>query len=263
MEPLSLNQVPMEQLRTMLKGYPGDWRGDTDQSRGLPAPPSRKPVPKGAVRIRFPDPRGFEPGSPALADAVAGRRSRRAFSTEPLTLQELGFLAWCAQGVTEVVRDGNAEVVHTFRAVPSGGARYPLETYLLVNRIEGLTPGVYRYLPLEHELVAVRHDDHVAMGARTACYGQAFVEDAAVVFVWAAVPYRTEWKYAFLAHRMIAMEAGHACQNLYLAAEAIGAGACAMLGYDQASMDALIGVDGQDEFTLYLACVGRRAGDGE
>jgi SagB-type dehydrogenase family enzyme len=83
--------------------------------------------------------------------------------------------------------------------------------------------------------------------------------DAAAVFIWAAIPYRTEWKYAYLSPRMIAMEAGHVCQNLYLSAESIGAGACAMLAYDQASIDALIGVDGKDEFALYLACVGRLA----
>jgi len=82
------------------------------------------------------------------------------------------------------------------------------------------------------------------------------------MFVWATVPERTEWKYGYIAHRMIAIEAGHVCQNLYLAAESIDAGACAMLGYSQPHMDALIGVDGKDEFTIYTAAVGKKvAGD--
>ena len=75
-------------------------------------------------------------------------------------------------------------------------------------------------------------------------------------FIWAAIPERTEWKYAYLSARLIAMEAGHVCQNLYLAAGAAGAGCCALLGYDQASVDRLLGVDGRDEFAVYLAAVG-------
>jgi SagB-type dehydrogenase family enzyme len=260
-QPLPLDQVPVEQLRSMLKGYPGDWRDDTDQRRGLPAPPPGKPVPGDAARIGLVAPDACGVDSVAFVDAVAGRRSCRSFAEAALTLKELSFLAWCTQGVTKVERNENGQAVGRYRTAPSGGARYPLETYLLVNRVEGVRPGVYRYLPGDHELVTVRPDAEVAAGARAACYGQPFVRDAAVVFVWAAVPYRTEWKYAYLAPRMIAMEAGHACQNLCLGAEAIGAGACPMLGYDQASMDALLGVDGSEEFTVYLACVGRRAGD--
>lgn len=258
-----MNQVPIEQLRVMLKGYPGDWREDTDQSNGLPAPPIHKAVPDTAMRIALPTPEELDFGSLPLSDAVTGRRSRRSFSTEPVTLDELGFLAWCAQGVTEIARNEEGEATQAFRTVPSGGARYPLETYLLVNRVDGVAPGVYRYLSFKHELVAIRLTEDLPAAARRACYDQAFVGEAAVVFVWAAVPYRTEWKYGFISHRMIAMEAGHACQNLYLAAEAIGAGACAMLGYDQSSMDELIGVDGQEEFTIYLACIGKQAGDDE
>ena len=71
------------------------------------------------------------------------------------------------------------------------------------------------------------------------------------------MPYRTEWKYTYLAHRMIAMEAGHVCENLYLAAQSCGTGCCAALSYDQPHVDELLGVDGQEEFALYVACVGK------
>jgi SagB-type dehydrogenase family enzyme len=142
--------------------------------------------------------------------------------------------------------------------VPSGGARHPFETYLLVNRVEGLAPGVYRYLPLGHALVPVRKGKVGAEAIGDACYGQAFVGDAAAVFVWAAIPYRTAWRYGSMAERMVPIEAGHICQNLYLAAESIGAATCAVLGFDRAKIDALIGVDGKDERTIYLAPVGKR-----
>ena len=80
---------------------------------------------------------------------------------------------------------------------------------------------------------------------------------SAVVFIWTTIPYRSEWRYGFVAHKMIAMEAGHVCQNLYLACEAIGAGTCAIGDYRNNQMDEAIGVDGEDEFVVYLAPVGK------
>ena len=123
--------------------------------------------------------------------------------------------------------------------------------------MEGLAPGIYRYLPGDHQLVLVREDAQVSANLQAACYGTPAVGAAAAVFIWSAVPYRTEWKYTYLAHRMIAMEAGHVCENLYLAAQACGTGCCAVLSYDQPHVDALLGVDGNEEFALYVACVGK------
>jgi SagB-type dehydrogenase family enzyme len=67
-----------------------------------------------------------------------------------------------------------------------------------------------------------------------------------------------EWRYEIAAHKVIAIDVGHVCQNLYLACEAIGAGTCAMAAYDQEEMDRLLRIDGQDEFTIYIASVGRK-----
>jgi len=80
---------------------------------------------------------------------------------------------------------------------------------------------------------------------------------AAVTFVWTAIPYRMEWRYGLAAHRVILLDAGHVCQNLYLACEAIGAGTCAAAAYDQEKIDGLLGLDGKDEFVIYLAPVGK------
>ncbi len=87
--------------------------------------------------------------------------------------------------------------------------------------------------------------------------GQKFVADSAVVFVWTTVVYRMEWRYLQAAHRVILLDAGHVCQNLYLACEAIQAGCCAIAVYDQEAMDELIQVDGKEQFTIYLAPVGK------
>ena len=139
---------------------------------------------------------------------------------------------------------------------PSGGARHPFETYLLVNRVEGIDPGLYRYLPLEHKVYLVDADTELAERVNEACYGQ-YVKDSAVVFIWTVIPYRTEWRYSILSPKIIAQDSGHLCQNLYLASEAIGGGTCAIGAYDQDRIDPILGVDGEKEFTIYMAPVGK------
>jgi SagB-type dehydrogenase family enzyme len=254
--PRTVKELSQQELRATLKGYPGDWRPDTDREKGLPEPPRQKPVPPDAVRIALPAPDTAKTDAITVPDALRHRRSRRAFTGEPLTTAELGFLLWSAQGVT---RKAETATDRSFRTAPSAGALYPLETYLLALRVDGVPAGIHRYMPDAHELVTVRTDPDGNLPAAivAAAYGQEFVGNAAAVIVWAAVPERTEWKYGYLAPRMIAMEAGHACQNLYLACETIGAGACAMLGYDQVRLDTLLGVDGENEFAIYLAPVGK------
>jgi SagB-type dehydrogenase family enzyme len=260
----SLDRFSFAQLRVVLRGHSGDWRHDTDSARGLPPPPAAPPLPPDAVVIDLPGPKSLTLGHMPLREVVDRRRSRRSYSADALTLEELSYLLWCTQGVQAVTTNGAGQVVQSFRTVPSGGARHPFETYLIVTRVAGLEPGVYRFLPFEHRLARVGTHPDLARAAGRACYGQACAADAAVRFVWAAVPYRTEWRYAYLAHRMIAIEAGHVCQNLYLAAESIGAGVCAILGYDQDAVDALLGLDGRDVFAVYLATVGKPgAGEGE
>jgi SagB-type dehydrogenase family enzyme len=122
---------------------------------------------------------------------------------------------------------------------------------------EGLTPGVYRYLPTKHQLAEEFLDLELASKIVPACLGQEFVGRAAVVFTWAAIPYRMEWRYGPLSVKVIAMDAGHVCQNLYLACEAVSCGTCAIGAYDQEGIDRLLGLDGNDEFVIYLAPVGK------
>jgi len=78
-----------------------------------------------------------------------------------------------------------------------------------------------------------------------------------VVFIWTTIAYRMKWRYGLAAHKVIALDAGHVCQNLYLACEAIGAGTCAVAAYHQQLMDRLVRVDDQEEFVIYLAPVGK------
>lgn len=187
-----------------------------------------------------------------LMEAIARRKSRRRFKVSPLNLDELAFLLWSTQGVR--ARLGEAAISRT---VPSAGCRHPFETYLAVKLVEGLAPGIYRYLPLDHALLLEKSIEQFDDVLTAAVRGQRFAAEAAVTFIWAAIPARTEWRYAEASYKVIAIDAGHICQNLYLACEAIGAGTCAIGAYDQDLVDELIGVDGKEEFTVYLAPVGK------
>lgn len=225
----------------------------TDQHRGISPPPLQKPYPNNARIISLPPRNDWQHiGQTDLLQAIARRRSHRTYDDNPLTLEELAFLLWTTQGIQQVAGPGTA-----LRTVPSAGCRHALETYLCITNVAGLDQGVYRYLPVEHALLEVSLDKTVAHRIVGATFHQAFTGTAAVTFVWTAIPYRMEWRYGLAAHKVIAIDAGHACQNLYLACEAIHSGCCAIAAYDQDHMDELVQVDGKDEFTVYLASVGR------
>ncbi|MFO7666033.1 MAG: SagB/ThcOx family dehydrogenase [Desulfobacterales bacterium] len=226
---------------------------ETDQNRGIAPPPIQKPYTDNAVIKELPKPHALK-DIPAirLSDAIKNRKSRRAYKNKSLTLDELSFLLWATQGIRRIIDSG-----HAYRTVPSAGCRHALETYLCVLNIEGLQSGVYRYLPLEHQLIFEFTDDRLKEKIVEAVYRQSYPGKAAVTFVWTAIPYRMEWRYDLAAHKVIAIDAGHVCQNLYLACEAISAGTCAIGAYDQEAMDRLLRIDGVDEFTIYIAPVGK------
>lgn len=227
----------------------------TAQSRGLPPPPAQKPPAAGARTVALPGPERFAAlGAASLFSVLASRRSVRRFAPAPLRLEELAFLLWATQGVS-----ARPNPAVTLRTVPSAGARHAFETYVYARRVEGLEEGVWRYLPLDHRLVFEFGGEDLAAEIVEACLGQRFVAEGAATFFWSVLPARMEWRYGPAAHRVIPLDAGHVCQNLYLAAEAIGAGACAVGAYHQEALDALLRLDGEEEFALYLAPVGKKA----
>lgn len=225
----------------------------TDQHQGVPPPPVQKPYTEESHIVKLPAHDAVQGiGAINLAQAIAQRRSHRNYLEKPLTLQELSFLLWATQGIQRTAGPGTA-----LRTVPSAGCRHALETYLCVTNVDGLQQGIYRYLPVEHALLEVSLDKTVSHRIVTATLHQSFTGNAPATFIWTTIPYRMEWRYGLAAHKVIALDAGHACQNLYLSAEAIGCGCCAIAAYDQEKMDELVQVDGNNEFTVYLAAVGK------
>jgi SagB-type dehydrogenase family enzyme len=258
----------MEDNRAFLKS---DWwtRFDefrTDQQNRLPRPDVQKSTEPNAVRIDLIPPDQFTIGDVPLTTLVKNRRSQRHFADTPLSLEELSFLLWATQGITQVI--GDAGINYYKRAVPSGGNRHPFETYLSIHTVTGLEIGLYRYLPLDHQLVVERLDPDLPAAISAGGLSQTsqvngksfpFIEKSAVTFVWTAIPYRTEWRYGPPAAKLIAVDAGHMCQNLYLACGAIGAGTVAVGAFDRIKTDAVLNVDGEEEFSIYMAPVGKLA----
>ncbi|ADL58160.1 SagB/ThcOx family dehydrogenase [Methanothermobacter marburgensis] len=223
----------------------------TPQSMGVAAPPFEKPWPEDAEMIDLPVLDWAEMVDVNIVSCIRNRKSRRSYTDRPLKLEELSFLLWATQGIRMVAG------YSAFRTVPSAGCRHTFETYLAVFNVEGLEEGLYRYIPSVHRLLVEYLDDNLSQRIVEASFHQRFTGESAVTFIWTTIPYRMEWRYGLAAHRVILIDAGHVCQNLYLACEAIGAGTCAVAAYDQEYLDEVLGVDGVDEFTIYMAPVGK------
>jgi hypothetical protein len=170
-------------------------------SRGAPMPDVERPVPPSATLIELPAPPETLPEKMrGLFDILRGRRSRREYTPEPLTLKDLAMLLWSVQGVVESGRG------YTLRISPSAGARHPLETTVMINRVADLAPGLYRYSPSGHRLVRTSEDGAVAGRMASACLGHEMLRTSAVSFIWTAVVERGRWKYQQRAYRYIYLD---------------------------------------------------------
>ena len=224
----------------------------TDQSRGIPMPPVQKPIGEDVQNIKL---KKLQDWSTiykiSLVSAIANRVSRRFFRDVPLSLNELSFLLWATQGI----KDSREPY---FRTVPSAGARHSFETYLSIRNITGIEKGLYLYRPIEHALAQLRVEKDHSKRTASACFNQSFIGDSSVIFIWTSIPYRTEWRYDLAAHRVIAFDIGHVCQNLYLSAESIGCGLCAIAAFNDDELNHMLNIDGNKQFVMYVATVGKK-----
>ena len=229
---------------------------ESDQMKDLPQPPLQKEFDKDSEIIDLIPIAKIKIKNENLIQNIENRKSHRQYNDEPLTLEELSFLLWASQGVKSVYERNNKSYA-TLRTVPSGGARHPFETYLLINNVTELKRGLYRYLAIEHKLMFIGELENQSEKIIDATLGQKFTGKAAAVFIWSCIAYRGEWRYNIAAHKAMLLDAGHICQNLYLACEGIKAGTCAIAAYDQEKVDKIIDVDGENEFSVYLSPVGK------
>lgn len=192
-------------------------------------------------------PQAVQAGGPAIWDILKKRRTVRAYRLGALELPVLSQLLWAAAGIS-----GKSA---SSRTAPSAGGKHPATVLVAVNRVTGLEPGVYRYEPRGHGL------ELLASGAfgddlQRACLGQDMLSTAAAVFAWSVAPDQATQKYGERGHRYVLLDLGHACQNLYLAATALGLGCCAIGAYRDEQVNSVFSVGGISARVLYMATVG-------
>lgn len=212
----------------------------------LPQPVEAEREPNESIneKIKLPEPKYDSDTS--VEQALLERRSVRAYKDEPLTLTEVSQLLWAAQGITDL-RKG-------FRTAPSAGALYPLEVYVVINNAEGVTKGVYKYRPHEHELVRIRNGN-VSGELAVAVLGQTWVGEGAIVIVFSAVYERTTQKYGDRGIRYVHMEAGHAAQNVYLQAVSLNLGTVVVGAFKEDELRKILNMS-DEEHPLYIMPVG-------
>jgi len=198
-------------------------------------------------RVALPRP-ATEGGAP-LWEILSKRRSERDFQQKPVTVDQVSQLLWAAQGVTA------EQFGYKFRTVPSAGALYPVENYLIINDVEGIPRGVHHYNVSEHCLEQLKEGDYRVTIARAAL-DQKIAYEANLVFAWTAVVERSKWKYKQRAFRYIYLDAGHIAQTVAMAAVALGLGSCQIAALYDEEVNDLLGVDGIEETAIYLTVVG-------
>lgn len=187
-----------------------------------------------------------------LVDLIRDRHSSRVYTQETISLEQLSFLLWATQGVKTL----RGKAYATLRTVPCGGARHEFETYLLIREVDGLKPGAYHYLPMEHALEYLHPVENLESVISDTLCGQSWAAKANVVFYWAIVPYRAEWRYGIYAHRTAMIDVGHVGQNLYLGCTGLGLGTCGIAAFSHELCNQVFGLDGEEEFVVYTAPVG-------
>ena len=178
-----------------------------------------------------------------LEDAILERRTMRDYSAEELSIQEISMILWAGQGITDEAG---------LRAAPSAGATYPIDLYVIPNRIENISCGIYRYVPGEHSLILVKEGEF-SEEMYALSYGQAHVRDAATLVVFSATPERTTGKYGEKGMDFIFMEAGHIAQNMLLESVSLDLKAGPVGSFDKNGVDELLGT-GE---SIYLIAVGK------
>lgn len=194
-------------------------------------------------------------GTMSIEECLQNRRSVRAYSDEALSLEEVSQMLWSAYGITKVIAPEHLR--GGLKTAPSAGALYPLELYLSVKNVAGLEAGVYYYEPNGHLLKLIKKGD-ISKELMQACYYQEFVESAGANIIYSAIYSRMTVKYGNRGReRYVCMDLGHSAENVYLQAEALGLGTCAIGAFNDLNLQKLIQMT-QTEEPLYVMPIGKK-----
>lgn len=228
------------------KYSPGKMGGYTLDRNSIPKPYKHYESPLAIIQL----PEPHTKNEPNLWKLLLKRRSRREYSAgRYIELAALSSLLWATQGLTAHYGDT------FFRTAPSAGGLFPVETYLSVRAVEDLEQGLYHFRPLTFDLEFLQKGDF-SKELTEAALQQDLILDAQVTFIWSAIIARSRWKYRQRTYRYIYLDAGHIAQNLYLAAEAFGLGACAIGAFYDDEVNKILSLEGIEETVIYMTAVG-------
>lgn len=222
----------------------------TDQELKLPQPPLfKEPVSDVIIKlpINFDDLEEID-----FKTIIGSRKSNRVYTQENVSLLKLSYLLYATQGVKEIRGKSYA----TIRTVPCGGARHEFDTYMVVQYVEGLKPGLYHYLPQNHSIEFLKDIDNIQETIDISLVGQSWAKKSSVVFYYSFNAYRAEWRYGMNAHRVVLIDIGHVGENLYLASTYLKLGTCGLGAYHQSYCDKLFDLDGNNEYIIYTQTLG-------
>jgi len=189
-----------------------------------------------------------------IEEALANRRSHRHFQNKALSAEQLSQILWAAYGITKPM-PGHPLLRGGLRTTPSAGALYPLEIYVVVGNVIGIEAGVYKYVSQEHKIIRTIDKD-IRKELSAAALDQVMVRDAPVTVVYSAVFRRTTGRYGERGReRYVFIELGHSAQNIYLQAEALHLGTCAIGAFIDSKVSELLQLSAEEE-PLYLMPVG-------
>jgi len=214
-------------MLAVFSGYGGGAAADTQAFYVLPAPRSDS--------------------NTSVEQALVSRRSRRSFHDTPLSIEKLSQILWAAYGITDSERG--------FRTAPSAGALFPLEIYVVVGNVTGLSPGVYKYVAQGHKIIKIADGDIRAELAEAAI-GQPMPKYAPATVVYTAVFDRTVVEYGVRGRqRYVFADLGHSAQNIHLQAETLGLGTVAIGAFTDERIKELLHLPAEEE-PLYLMPIG-------
>jgi SagB-type dehydrogenase family enzyme len=203
-------------------------------------------MPDEKKKIVLPEPR-YE-SEISVEESILKRRSVRNYLDKSLELEEVSQLLWAAQGITDEKRK--------FRAAPSAGALYPLEVFIVVGNVSSLENGIYKYNPFAHEIIMLKEGDY-RDNLSFAALGQSCVKNGAISIVFVGVYDRITGKYGERGIRYTYMEVGHAAENVYLQAEALGLGTVVVGAFLDDKVKEVMGMK-EEETPLYILPVGKK-----
>jgi SagB-type dehydrogenase family enzyme len=192
-------------------------------------------------------------GDMSVEQALANRRSHRNFQNRAISTCQLSQILWAAYGITLPMPDV-PNLRGGLRTTPSAGATFPLEIYVVVGNVEGIEPGIFRYISEEHKLIRIAHGD-VRNELSEAALGQWWVGEAPITVFYSAVFSRTTGRYGERGIRYVYIELGHSAQNIYLQAEALGLGTVAIGAFDDSRVRQILNLPAYEE-PLYLIPIG-------